>query len=392
MNLKKAASLALFAAILSLGQQARAEAPRSRNRQQPRVSSTSVRDRLGDTRYRLVDGKFVPVSGSTGGGGSRDDGGSTPPEEPAPSPTLPFDHFDADNDGSSIINSYFLAYLSMLMYSGATNVDDFEDELRDELLPQGVVDVRAFMNSSGVEGAIVTTSDAAIVVFRGTSSIGSEAQFADYFTDANHKAKLVNVGGDWMYVHEGFWDAADSIFPVMLEEMAAEYLGGREVWVTGHSLGAAIATLTALRLHYDEGITVHGLQTVGSPRAGDADMVAKCQSFGSAGWSLESRTVRWVVDGDPVTTFFFGDIIGWNFVWPIWVYYEHVGTTHTIVRRENGGYEVEYDTGEDLDMSWNIAGLNLQHMWYLEALTCEMTLVLMEEDQLDVLKEIIETP
>ena len=40
------------------------------------------------------------------------------------------------------------------------------------------------------------------------------------------------------------------------------------VWVTGHSLGAALATLATIRLTND-GIPVNGLYTYGCPRVGE---------------------------------------------------------------------------------------------------------------------------
>ncbi|HSU67742.1 MAG TPA: lipase family protein, partial [Tepidisphaeraceae bacterium] len=46
------------------------------------------------------------------------------------------------------------------------------------------------------------------------------------------------------------------------------------VWVTGHSLGGAMATLAALRLA-TEGLDVRGVYTFGSPRVGNDEFYAK---------------------------------------------------------------------------------------------------------------------
>jgi hypothetical protein len=248
------------------------------------------------------------------------------------------------------------------------------------------------MNSHGVEGAIVSTLDAAIVVFRGTSSVGTDVPLADYLADADDDARPVTIAGKKMNVHDGFWTAAASIYPFIFQHAGAADLAGRKVWVTGHSLGAAIATLTALRLHYDDGVNVQGLQTFGSPKAGDVNLLKMFQSPNADGRVLGDATFRWVVDGDPVTTFFLKDLVGYNLSGPIYVYYQHVGSTNTIYALENGGYETKYSTGENKYMLWDVGGLNAEHMWYLEALICELTVSLMDAGQLDVLEEILQAP
>jgi hypothetical protein len=381
MTLQRTATLVLFTVVLASRPIGAAE-PRTTSYEEPRTYSSTIDPRLyDDTQYRLVDGKLVPVTDTRSGGAN------PAPQEPEPV-TLPFEHFNADDDGSSIINSYFLAYLSMLVYSGETNIADFELELAETLLPQGVVDVRAFMNSYGVEGAVVCTDDAAIIVFRGTSSIGSYSQLADYLADANDAPQKVKVGGKEVYVHEGFWGAANSIYPVILAEILDDYLAGRKIWVTGHSLGAAVATLTAARLHYDAGITVQGLQTFGSPRVGDLAFALTAAGANGTPHALEDVTVRWVVHEDPVTTFWEKEAIGFNWWGTIWVYYQHIGVTNTIYPLEDGGFDVKYDTGENKKMYWNLAGLGNQHMAYLEGLAYEMTMVVSD----DVLEDILLAP
>src|SRR5262249_54451343 len=49
-------------------------------------------------------------------------------------------------------------------------------------------------------------------------------------------------------------------------------LGAKPVWLTGHSLGAALATLAAAR--WAAGHRVQGLYTFGSPRVGNAAFAA----------------------------------------------------------------------------------------------------------------------
>ena len=86
--------------------------------------------------------------------------------------------------------------------------------------------------------------------------------------------------------HAGFAKAARAVMPQLSEWLAGE--GGRRsrLILAGHSLGAALATLTATVLRPEL------LVTLGSPRVGDASFVAAL---------AETNTVR-LVDGCDVVT------------------------------------------------------------------------------------------
>ncbi len=91
-----------------------------------------------------------------------------------------------------------------------------------------------------------------------------------------------------------------------------------------------------------------------------------------------------------MTTFLEKEIA--SFTWwgvPIWVYNEHVGTTNTIIPLGSGVFDVKYNTGEDKYMDWNLAGLSNQHMMYAEALASELSHVLIEFAELEVLEDIL---
>jgi pimeloyl-ACP methyl ester carboxylesterase len=66
-------------------------------------------------------------------------------------------------------------------------------------------------------------------------------------------------------VHRGFRKALDEVWEELHAYLAQLKRGGRRIWMTGHSLGAALATLAA-DLHGE----VQGLYTFGSPRVGNA--------------------------------------------------------------------------------------------------------------------------
>jgi triacylglycerol lipase len=107
-------------------------------------------------------------------------------------------------------------------------------------------------------GFVADVGGQVVLAFRGTDSI--QTWLAD--------ARVVQVQ-DPAYpgkVHSGFAAAVELMWPGLRERLPA----GRPVWVTGHSLGGAMATLASVRLA-GEGYPVPGVYTFGSPRVGDLD-------------------------------------------------------------------------------------------------------------------------
>jgi predicted lipase len=109
----------------------------------------------------------------------------------------------------------------------------------------------------------------AIVAFRGSEiwkkrdKFDLDAVTADMRTNVDIRAVPWAQGGK---VHRGFAEALDEVWADLqahLEELEEE---GCRIWITGHSLGAALATLCASRLD-----RARGVYTFGSPRVGNGD-------------------------------------------------------------------------------------------------------------------------
>ncbi len=73
-------------------------------------------------------------------------------------------------------------------------------------------------------------------------------------------------------VHAGFYKAQQSVYPTILSQVQAlkAKFPSYQVIVTGHSLGAAMATLTTLEF-LDKGISPLRMFHFGSPRVGNTD-------------------------------------------------------------------------------------------------------------------------
>jgi triacylglycerol lipase len=111
------------------------------------------------------------------------------------------------------------------------------------------------------QAAVLGDGDRVIVAFRGTQPTNLQ----DWVTDA--EAAL--VPGPAGMVHKGFWSALGLVHRRVREAVGAFQDRGQSLWVTGHSLGAALATLFVARLRFEEDKPVFGLYTFGQPRTGD---------------------------------------------------------------------------------------------------------------------------
>jgi hypothetical protein len=156
--------------------------------------------------------------------------------------------FDPGATSFDRIHAWRMADAAMLAY--VVNRED----IRARCVSAGLGEVEFFTRES--THAYVARSDAAaIVAFRGT----------DDYVDVLKDLQIVRTPSErGAQVHTGFKESLELVWPHMrphLEELRAS---GRALWFTGHSLGAALATLAAGRL---EG--AHVVYTFGSPRVGD---------------------------------------------------------------------------------------------------------------------------
>ncbi len=94
---------------------------------------------------------------------------------------------------------------------------------------------------------------------------------ADISTDG--RVTLIESGHGGV-VHCGFHAALEQIWAAALQPCLTRLKAAnpaRTIWLTGHSLGGALATLAAARL-----ADVTGLYTFGSPLVGDRQFAERC--------------------------------------------------------------------------------------------------------------------
>jgi triacylglycerol lipase len=123
----------------------------------------------------------------------------------------------------------------------------------------GLGDHRWFSGSS-TQAFTAVGAERVYVAFRGTEGRNP----VDWLTDARFNPKRAELG---CRVHSGFTEALDEVWEPLLESATDP---GLPVRVTGHSLGAALATLAAARLS-ELGRTIDAVYTFGQPRTGLGD-------------------------------------------------------------------------------------------------------------------------
>lgn len=193
--------------------------------------------------------------------------------------------FEPDASGRSLRNAFALGQIARLVYEPA---DKVLKALEDDGFAQ-----RRFFDRNETQGVVAASDSMVLVAFRGTEP--------DKMQDIAADAKVRMVAGPAGEVHRGFaaaldevWDnddAEQSVLKTVLEFRTAN----QPILITGHSLGAALATLAAARLKLENNTDVAGLYTYGCPRVGDKTFAA---AFDNA---MKALAFRFVNNNDVVT-------------------------------------------------------------------------------------------
>ncbi len=140
-----------------------------------------------------------------------------------------------------------------------------------------------FVSHDDTDAYLAWNDTAVIVAFRGTEP----DRLRDNLSDANLFLDPWRHGPG--RVHIGFRTALDRVWDPLMAALSP-LAPGRQVWFCGHSLGAALATLAAVRYP-----GTRGACTFGAPRIGDPAFAAGVDS------RLGDRALRFVNHHDIVT-------------------------------------------------------------------------------------------
>lgn len=222
-----------------------------------------------------------------------------------------FDNFEPRALKFDIDNAWGCAHAAALAYPSEVREGDgdwrketneeWEDRVRAEMSHEGFTHFD-FFDHMGTQSFIAGKSDLIIMSFRGTE--------VDSIQDIAADLRIRKIGAPLAgKAHRGFIAALMAVWDDFnlpgggkfigmehsLKRMRKDLNGGSPaLWITGHSLGAALATLAAGFL-LEEGRPIQGVYTFGCPRVGDHDFVMALNA------RLNGRNYRLVNNNDIVT-------------------------------------------------------------------------------------------
>jgi triacylglycerol lipase len=167
-----------------------------------------------------------------------------------------------------------LASMSESSYEPPVDVDPVFRKL-------GFTQVMAVVDSSMI-GYVASVGDVTVVVFRGTDND------VDWIVNLVAGSAQTPKGR----IHKGFYNAYQPLKPQIVKLVKAA--NSKHLWITGHSLGGALAVVCAYDLIENEKLDVDGVITFGQP------MVAKPELAGHLDSVLLGRFAHYVNRNDIV--------------------------------------------------------------------------------------------
>ena len=161
----------------------------------------------------------------------------------------------------NLINAWWLAEISTLVYAD-------EEFVRPRLKNAGLPKIK-FFDKLSTQCYVASNDRFAIIAFRGSEIWKKKEKFNLQKVIADFKADVDIRLIDWQQggkVHRGFKEALDEVLPELLPYIRNLENKGLKIWITGHSLGGALATLCGALLG-----NAQGVYTFGSPSVGDED-------------------------------------------------------------------------------------------------------------------------
>jgi len=155
----------------------------------------------------------------------------------------------------SFKNALALAEVSELAYKSK---EEIEDVIK---LEWGFSKVYYF-DKNETQGFVAGKDDMILLAFRGTE----QEKKIDILIDLLAWQKSTELGK----IHYGFWTALNFVWKDILVAIKEFQDNNQPIWVTGHSLGGALASIAIARLAFEKKFkNIKGMYTYGKPRVGD---------------------------------------------------------------------------------------------------------------------------
>src|SRR5712692_1263029 len=172
--------------------------------------------------------------------------------------------FKPDATGCELVNAGWLADFALLVYGD----NDFIQTHGAGLSAAGFT--IEFKSVETTQYLVAHNDKFIVIAIRGTEIDNFWGAISDWAVNLEFELKedeSVESGGR---VHEGFIELINQAWPKIRDDVrqVQNDRAQRTLWITGHSLGAGLATLAAERAR-SAGFDVSGVYTWGSPRVGD---------------------------------------------------------------------------------------------------------------------------
>jgi len=155
--------------------------------------------------------------------------------------------------------AWIMAHMAKLAYIKFEE-NDLELKRLEYSLRSGWFNLIKTFNKNGTQAFLAKNDEFSVLSFRGTQP--------DRWEDVRTDIKVLKERTINGKVHAGFKKAYNDISDEILEEFRAN-LGEMPLYITGHSLGAALATVATQELGDEFNDQIAACYTFGSPRVGD---------------------------------------------------------------------------------------------------------------------------
>ncbi|CAN0019599.1 unnamed protein product [Scytosiphon promiscuus] len=154
------------------------------------------------------------------------------------------------------------------------------------------------------EAYVCANDDMIVIVFRGTK------EKSDWATNLDIRRRDCPSG--WAFgdkranLHEGFDDGVETVWGKSsgmyktVKDLYDEKNKNRKLYITGHSLGAALATITGARLAFADDMNVAGMYTIGSPKLFDSVAAEEFNNMMNHGTPMKDKFFRCTNNNDIV--------------------------------------------------------------------------------------------
>jgi len=184
-----------------------------------------------------------------------------------------FDNFVSNTARWNPYNALALANAASLTYC-----DD--DTVESTCAAWGFEPPRIIKAPRDVQAFVIARADCIVVAFRGTiSEENGQIDLDNWMLDANAiQIPVENIFGISGNVHDGFADAFSSLWSPIQDAVNRFQTGRQSLWITGHSLGGALALMAAAAFTFEKRLPFNGLYTFGQPRVGDPTFCGNCDT------------------------------------------------------------------------------------------------------------------